>query len=218
MLLRLSCCFSWLLASGFSGAWASWTEYVLHLRLYVLLITDSLQLRSISPPLLHPEAFSWESLSMQTAGGTWEFSFPCGSALSLWLTCKCESPDVLILNRKFPLASTFLKWLVQLRLYLKLHPNVHSLFLSCPVSPTFLTVSIGSNSLINHFTCKCHARVCLSSSSLTQLVLIKAWSIGWEPSFLIFFSAFLWPCHVVCGILFPNEGSDLCSLLWTSES
>ena len=53
---------------------------------------------SISPPLLHPDAFSWESLSMQTAGGTWEFSFPVGQLLAYdWPVC--ESPDVLTLNR-----------------------------------------------------------------------------------------------------------------------
>ena len=49
---------------------------------------------SISPPLLRPHALFWGQLSMQTAGGTWEFSFPVGQLLAYdWPVC--ESPDVL---------------------------------------------------------------------------------------------------------------------------
>ena len=87
---------------------------------------------------------------------------------------------------------------------------MYILFLSCPVSPVFLTVSIGSNSLINHLHVNFMPGSASGNSNLTQLVLIKVWSIGWEPSFFIylFFFCLFWPCHVVCGILVPQWGIE----------
>lgn len=160
---------------------------------------------------------SLENHSMQTVGGTWEFSIPCGSALSLWLTCmwKPRCPD-------FPQGIHLLSsisWRIgtNLRLYLKLHPNVHSFL---PVLfPYFLNSFYWKQFLNQSLTCKCHARVCLSELQPNTIGAYQRWSIGWEPSFLIFFSAFLWfmPCGM-WDLISRNEDRTCVLCSGTSES